>query len=552
MENISIKNRLGIIAIGFFLIIATMFIMTWVITEKQKDEGLIINLTGRQRMLAQKMVKEVEGFSHARANELPEQQKILDTLKATMTIFDRTQKALMESGEAPLTLDPSSTDTRFCPKIDKESYDKLSSAEKIKNDLYAKIEALISDKDKTQESIKWMLENDKILLKELNEAVNLIQKKSESRTKTLLIIQLVGMIIGLSFTAATFLTIISIVKRLAMIRHFAKALGQGDLSTRSGIEGSDELGRIGHNLDEMVKNLSSMFQAVKSGNSDLGKVSTDLSSASMSMDEKAVMVSSASGKVLSLAEKMKNNMHTVSREVDDTSNNIGMVASAAEEMNATIQEVSGQTDKAAAVTGDAVIKTETAYKKMTVLGEAADSIGKVTEVINDISDQTNLLALNATIEAARAGEAGKGFAVVAGEIKNLAGQTSEATKEIQDKVESIRKAANDTVEVIKEIGEIIASANEVVRQIAFSVEQQAVATKEIAGNIGLISSRTNDITGRAHEGSKASEEIADEMQALSRASSEIGEKSAALKMHSSEMKNFTGKMSEIMENFKTS
>lgn len=550
MKNISIRYRLGIVAVGFFLIIALMFIMTWTISEKQKDDGLVINLAGRQRMLVQKIVKETVSFNYARANAWAEEQNILGSLKATMSIFDKTHKALLESGEAPITLDPSSSEIRFCPKSDDSAVEKLAAAEKIKDELYAKIEALTADKANSDEAIKWMLENDKKILSELNDAVSIIQKKSEDRTKALLSVQIAGIVFGIAFTAMTFFTILSIIKRLEKIRYFAKALGNGDLSTKSEIAGSDELGIIGYHLDEMVKNLAGMFQTIKNGNSDLGKVASGLSEASISMDEKAVMVSNTSGKVLSLAERMQTNMHSVSMEVDETSNNISIVASAAEEMNATIQEVSGQTDKAAAVTGDAVIKTETAYKKMSILGEAADSIGKVTEVINEISDQTNLLALNATIEAARAGEAGKGFAVVAGEIKNLAGQTSEATKEIQDKVESIRKASNDTVVVIKEIGDIIASANEVVKQIAFSVEQQAIATREIAGNIGQISSRAHDITGRAHEGSMASEEISNEMQTLSKASFEILEKSSALKKNSAEMKNYTGKMSELVERFK--
>lgn len=59
-------------------------------------------------------------------------------------------------------------------------------------------------------------------------------------------------------------------------------------------------------------------------------------------------------------------------------------------------------------------------------------VAGVAEQINAIARQTNLLALNATIEAARAGEAGRGFAVVAGEVKQLAGQTSEATEEIAE------------------------------------------------------------------------------------------------------------------------
>lgn len=72
-------------------------------------------------------------------------------------------------------------------------------------------------------------------------------------------------------------------------------------------------------------------------------------------------------------------------------------------------------------------------------------IGRVSGVadqIDAIARQTNLLALNATIEAARAGEAGRGFAVVAGEVKALAGQTSEATGEIAEILSTLNHHAD--------------------------------------------------------------------------------------------------------------
>ncbi len=66
-----------------------------------------------------------------------------------------------------------------------------------------------------------------------------------------------------------------------------------------------------------------------------------------------------------------------------------------------------------------------------------DIIGHIEKQIDDhlnvnarITSQITILSLNATIEAARAGDAGRGFAVVATEVKNLAAQASEASKEL--------------------------------------------------------------------------------------------------------------------------
>lgn len=83
------------------------------------------------------------------------------------------------------------------------------------------------------------------------------------------------------------------------------------------------------------------------------------------------------------------------------------------------------------------------------LGRWSEEVGKIIEVIEDITDETNLLALNAAIIAAQAGEHGKAFAVVAEEIRGLAERTISSTKEIGDLVKSVEKNVADVGESVR-------------------------------------------------------------------------------------------------------
>ncbi len=339
------------------------------------------------------------------------------------------------------------------------------------------------------------------------------------------------------------------------IRHTVDMLkdiseGEGDLTRRLNTGSQNEIGEMARYFNRFLEKLQEMIGNITVNAGTLASSSVELADVSAQMNANSENTTENSNAVAAAAEEMSTNMHQVSSAMEETSANIQMIVSAAEEMASTIQEIAGNTAKGNTITQTAVLKAGEVSGKVNDLGNAARDIVKVTETIADISEQTNLLALNATIEAARAGEAGKGFAVVAAEIKTLALQTANATKEINSKIAGVQTTTTDSVRAIQEIVSVINEINDIMTTVATAIEEQSATTREISKNVSMAFSGVNEASDNMSQISSATAEVTRNITQVSSDAGQISTGSAQVNQKAGELSRLSDDLNRMLSQFK--
>ncbi len=152
--------------IGFFLIaiglICFQATICWAVQGPTAAEyGVVLNLSGKQRMLTQKMTKEIMLIALGMDAE-----KNLNNLKATSSLFDKTLKGLRD-GDAEL---------RLPPTVSNRIRRQLNKIEGIWIDFHAVVKSIIAAGSVNKEQVQIVAANNLPLLKQMNKCVKLYEK----------------------------------------------------------------------------------------------------------------------------------------------------------------------------------------------------------------------------------------------------------------------------------------------------------------------------------------------------------------------------------------
>ena len=128
-------------------------------------------------------------------------------------------------------------------------------------------------------------------------------------------------------------------------------------------------------------------------------------------------------------------------------------------------------------------------ESITRLNERSQAVGDIVSTVTDLAEQSNLLAVNASIEAAKAGDMGKGFAVVAQEIRTLAEQSKDSTKQVRAILTEVQKATGKAVLAAEQGGKTVADggkqadeAGQAIRTLTSTIQEATRAAVQIAAS----------------------------------------------------------------------
>jgi methyl-accepting chemotaxis protein len=245
---------------------------------------------------------------------------------------------------------------------------------------------------------------------------------------------------------------------------------EGDLTVRAPVT-EDAFGSIADAYNLMIESLADLLSETTRDAREVGEESRHLNEIFL---------------------RMKSGAESQLQYVTEATDAAGNTAEAASEIAnkaALAQNTSDKVDEATGIGSAQIAKNiegmqlirvtvQVINKKMKSLSERLLEIGTISQLISDVATRTTILAMNASIEASRAGEQGRGFLVISDEIKRLADESSEATREIGGIIKAIQSEANDVTSALEEETSTVEQQTRLAQETGTALEEIERATQQ--------------------------------------------------------------------------
>jgi methyl-accepting chemotaxis protein len=280
-----------------------------------------------------------------------------------------------------------------------------------------------------------------------------------------------------------------------------EAAAEGDLTRRISLTGkTGDLKTLSEGVNALIDLLSSIILQIRTTSSEVRVGVEEISAGNSNLSQRT------SEQAASLEETAAS-MEEMATTVKQTANNAGQANQLAIAAHARAEK--GGSVMAAAVNA------------MSTISAASGKIVDIIGVIDSIAFQTNLLALNAAVEAARAGDQGRGFAVVANEVRNLAGRSATAAKEIKtliqesvDRVAEGSRLVDESGHSLREIVTAVKKVTDIVAEIAAASTEQSTGIDQVNRAVSQMDETTQQNASLVEQAAAASHAIVDRVNAL--------------------------------------